>query len=557
MQGTASRQSASSDYTALQACSAVSLPLCPAVFPTNTPLVCFNSCATNTSNLQGFSSSVWFLTVDCNYVAGAIGVRNYYAQENSGLYHDTVINCANNGRGIDIGKSSGTNSGSGYHSTLWRLNVGNATPSNGGTAVCQIGGVNMYLASTSGSSVVNPSSISEVTTSNFGCDASFGSFKWPLPQYQWEVGGANISIHDVHQEYIGLAGMLVGGATTGLGAQVSVTTSGGAVNNCTIVNRGEGYSMSAPTNFPVYATAGSGGSVTVTWGTAMTCSGSGAGNCVQTCVVGSGGTLYPTSGLLAPIYDAVSTGGAQSVLLTNVETCCAETYQSTDAIRLQSGATIHGFNALNINGLSGGPGAPTNLINDQNHLPIVTSTHAVVAQYGLDDLGKVFMDTTGTNPMTFAGTLGTGGTASAGTLGVPNMVYASNSSSIVIPATYGAVTLLTTPPGGGTRGFEISHDVEQSGAGTGCTGATNPAFQVNYIYTPVGAPASTTVSNTVTISANTGNGANGAVLLQIPPQILQAKVSTAIQVSVTNTVSGSGCTTQPAYTVYSYLKQLD
>jgi RHS repeat-associated protein len=111
----------------------------------------------------------------CNYVAGAIGVRNYYAQENSGLFHDTIINCGNNGRGIDIGASSGSMSGSGYHSTLWRLNVGNAAPTSG-VAVCQIGGVDVYIAAGSGSTTVNPSSISEVTTSNSG------SISW-IPGY--------------------------------------------------------------------------------------------------------------------------------------------------------------------------------------------------------------------------------------------------------------------------------------------------------------------------------------------------------------------------------------
>ena len=68
-------------------------------------MMCFVDCTT-TSSAQGFSISVWFVTLDCDYVAGCIVFRNYHAQENSGLYHDTLINYGNNGRGIDIGKVS-------------------------------------------------------------------------------------------------------------------------------------------------------------------------------------------------------------------------------------------------------------------------------------------------------------------------------------------------------------------------------------------------------------------------------------------------------------------
>ncbi|MGH9432740.1 MAG: hypothetical protein ACRD3T_14450 [Terriglobia bacterium] len=49
--------SASSDCTVLQACQATG-PLCPTTFPTDTSLLCFSSCATNVSNLQGFSHSL-------------------------------------------------------------------------------------------------------------------------------------------------------------------------------------------------------------------------------------------------------------------------------------------------------------------------------------------------------------------------------------------------------------------------------------------------------------------------------------------------------------------
>lgn len=193
--------------TVLQACPSNTVTDCPTAFPADTPLMCFVDCTT-TSSAQGFSISVWFLTLDCDYVAGCIAFRNYHAQENSGLYHDTIINWGNNGRGIDMGSAAG--GASGYHSTLWRLNVGNTSTSNG-TAVCQLGAVGVYVVGAAANSTVNPSSISDVTVANDECNIPLNSTKgWPLPDYEWEITGANASIHNIHNEFMGVAGCLSG-----------------------------------------------------------------------------------------------------------------------------------------------------------------------------------------------------------------------------------------------------------------------------------------------------------------------------------------------------------
>jgi len=521
--------------TNIQACPVVNSAIgCPTAFPSDTPMMCFVDCTT-TSSAQGFSISVWFVTLDCDYVAGCIVFRNYHAQENSGLYHDTLINYGNNGRGIDIGKSSGTLA-SGYHETLWRLNVGNTSASNGGTAICQLGAVGFYLAGSGSNVTLNPSSISDITVSNNECNTLQTNNGWPLPDYEWEVEGGNASIHNVHDEFMGVAGMLIGGNTPGIGAQVSVTASGGVLSSCTITNAGTGYNRgTGSTNFAVYASSGS-GSVSVTF----------TSGAVTGCTVNAGSSGLPSTNLLAPINDSVVTEGAQNLLTEDIEACCATGAGTADNIRIASGGTFAGITLINTNEMSS---APTNVINDQNHTPIVGTTHPSVPLYMLNDAGNVVFDSSGTNAVVLPGVFSSGGTAAKGNLGVPVVVAVDNSGSLT--TTYSS-TLYTTPTST-SRGFMIMQWAEQSGLGSGCTGATT--FKTNYTYTAVGQSAVTTVqTGSISIS---GVGTGGQTLLEYDPHYLQAKVNTSISATVTSFAAGTGCTTAPAYTLFTKLIQTD
>ena len=532
--------------TYIQACAAVNTSIgCPSIFPANSPMMCFVDCTTTTST-QGFSISVWFVTVDCNYIAGCIVFRNYHAQENSGLYHDTIVNYGNNGRGIDIGKSSGSLA-SGYHETLWRLNVGNTTAPNG-TPICQLGAVGFYLAGATSNTTLNPSSISDVTVSNNECNTLLTNNSWPLPEYEWEIEGGNTSVHNVHNEFMGLAGVLIGGNTPGLGAQVNVTASGGVLNGCFVTgagtNPGMFYNRSGMVNFNVYASGSSGGVVTVTFGTTGC---SATSNCVTACTVASGGSGYPSSGSLASIDDTVTSPspGAQGVLMEDIEACCATGSATADNIRIASGGTYKGITLININEMST---APTNVINDLTHSAIAGASHNVVSLYMLNDAGNVVFDSSGVNAMVLPGVFSTGGTAAAGNLGVPVVVAADNSTSL---STNYAHPLYTAPSP--TRGFLVMQWAEQTGLGTGCSGSTT--FNVNYTYTPTGQSASVTVlAGGASIS---GNGSNGAILLEYDPHFVQAKAASTISASTTSFTAGTGCTVTPQYTLYTKLIQTD
>ena len=223
------------------------------------------------------------------------------------------------------------------------------------------------------------------------------------PGLQWEVEGGNASIHHVHNEFMGVAGILVGANGPGLGAQVNVTTNGtGHLSGCTVTNAGTGYNRTGTlTGLTVYSSSSSNGSVNIVF--------SGGSIMAGGCTVNNAGSGYPTSdpgtGTLASIDDTLTTVGAQNLLTEDIEACCATGSGTADNIRIASGGTYSGVTLINTNEMSN---APTNVINDQNHAPIVGGTHGSVSLYMLNDAGNVAFDSTGTNPVAYPGFFNTG-----------------------------------------------------------------------------------------------------------------------------------------------------
>ena len=96
--------------SSLVACATLNNPsssICPSVFPHDNVIHAFISPDKNAVFTgSGGSTVLWGWTINCNYVQGAIGHRNYESQENAGLYSPLVRNCGNNGIGIDIGNAN-------------------------------------------------------------------------------------------------------------------------------------------------------------------------------------------------------------------------------------------------------------------------------------------------------------------------------------------------------------------------------------------------------------------------------------------------------------------
>lgn len=159
-------------------------------------------------------------------------------------------------------------------------------------------------------------------------------------------------------------------------------------------------------NFPVSASSGTGGSVTVTFGSTGC---SATSNCITACtVVGTGGSGYPSTGLLVSIDDivAASPAGVQNLLTENIEACCAvATGSSTDNIRIQSSGTYSGITLINTNQMTS---PTTNVINDQAHAAV--TGHNSVALYMLNDAGNVTFDSSGTNQTAYQGVWGAANT---------------------------------------------------------------------------------------------------------------------------------------------------
>jgi hypothetical protein len=130
------------------------------------------------------------------------------------------------------------------------------------------------------------------------------------------------------------------------------------------------------------------------------------------------------------------------------------------------------------------------------------------------------------------------------TVGVAGMTYDTPSA-----ASSGNITStqLWAGVGGGTHMGKFSWYVEQTGAGSTCTG--NTTVVLNVIYNPPSKASALTQSlGTLTI-ASSGNGAPGNFVSNGTYPI-GIKSGTAVSYSTTGYNLGSGCTTNPTYTVY-------
>jgi len=379
--------------TIIKACSAVVAGYCPAIFPTNTPLLCLINCSTS-ATAQGYSTQVWNTTADCSGIAGCTGFQNYYANENSGFNYVTAANWCNNGRGVAIGKSTG--SGSGGNTILQALNLINTTP--GGVPYCQGGAAGLWV---NGVSIHGPTpkKVDSVTVVNTIASSQYttnGYIGWP--DYDVQLVGAGLSIPGaMHEESFQYAGVGIGGVETGLGGQVTPVITGGGVSGCNVTNAGIGYARSGTVNFLVYGCTGSlspcttpdaTGSVNVTF----------SGGSITACAKNVTGSGYGTNPVMVSIDDVVTLGGASAVTLATNNACCAPAATTNDVIRIFNGAQIQSINLFATQ--ANGPNIPDNTINDQNHLPIASSLFPTVGAYQINDAsldGSVFLDSSQTN----------------------------------------------------------------------------------------------------------------------------------------------------------------
>jgi len=171
---------------AIVACTSTISSVCPNAFPNDTPLHAFVSANTSYSySASAKATQLWWATIDCAYVQGVRGHMNYFAQENAGVFHSTVENCANNGIGLDIGSgssSSDTSSNSSYE--VLNLVDGEA-PTGSGAATCTAGALNIRFTNTT--SQYGPKSMKDITATHNQCINPSGPDFYP--NHNIEING--------------------------------------------------------------------------------------------------------------------------------------------------------------------------------------------------------------------------------------------------------------------------------------------------------------------------------------------------------------------------------
>ena len=130
------------------------------------------------------------------------------------------------------------------------------------------------------------------------------------------------------------------------------------------------------------------------------------------------------------------------------------------------------------------------------------------------------------------------------TVGVAGMIYDTPSS-----ASSGNITStqLWAGVGGGAHMGRFSWYIEQTGAGVGCSGSTT--VTLNVIYNPPSKGSALTQSLGSLTIALSGNGAAGNFVSNGTYPI-GIRSGTAVSYSTTGYTAGTGCTTDPTYTVY-------
>jgi hypothetical protein len=108
--GLGSSSTTSDQNTVLRACNGetTGTPCAGGRYPANTPMLCFGAggaCGGYVNNAEQFHSLVKNIAIDCNGVSGCIGVQNYTAQENSGVFDAQLRNWGIHGIGLQVGDS--------------------------------------------------------------------------------------------------------------------------------------------------------------------------------------------------------------------------------------------------------------------------------------------------------------------------------------------------------------------------------------------------------------------------------------------------------------------
>lgn len=151
-------------------------------------------------------------------------------------------------------------------------------------------------------------------------------------------------------------------------------------------------------------------------------------------------------------------------------------------------------------------------------------------------------------------TTGIGGTCTIGSsCNVPFIVF--NTPSASTNANIGATTIFTA--GGSDVTIQISEYIQQTVAGSGCTGATTVNTQITWQDPLAAAPATLSLNNTLPITGN-NNGAPGntANWGNTPPTDYRIKAGTVVQYSTIYTI-GTGCGTGPSYKIWPYVMQIN
>jgi hypothetical protein len=108
--GLGSSSTTSDQNTVLRACNGetTGTPCAGGSYPANTPMVCFGAggvCGGYINNAEQFHAFVKNIGIDCNGVSGCIGVQNYTAQENSGVFDAQLRNWGIHGIALQVGDS--------------------------------------------------------------------------------------------------------------------------------------------------------------------------------------------------------------------------------------------------------------------------------------------------------------------------------------------------------------------------------------------------------------------------------------------------------------------
>ena len=438
--------------SSIVACAAVNSPsssICPSVFPRDNVMHAFISPDKNAVYTgSGGSTVLWGWTINCNYVQGAIGHRNYESQENAGLYSAVIRNCGNNGIAIDIGNATPTSQGT--------VNIsGNTVTWVSGTPFSTTWGTGDTMT-INGSTVVNLVSCSNTTpmtctTSGSGHTGSGVSYT-----FSPRSGGTGHSTNSFYSN------INVGDSTAGPGGTVNCTPGSVLIRlnganassplpksfsnvtasgfGCTSPNypndhiqvNGEGTEILGKVHVEYYQRYGINfgvstqlGSVSCTSATPSVCtinSGDLASNLwLASSPIIINGNTYSLNGTtpVTPVYGGATVAqqftlsGSTGATLTNVP-YSYDLAQGASGIRVGAiddcchtvgtPAILHiaaGSDSLILdNACSLSPNPLSTMLRDDNNssLPIQKGTSGCVTEYITDVNGKVISDSTGTVP---------------------------------------------------------------------------------------------------------------------------------------------------------------